>query len=316
MSALTVERVESREQYERAVVLRNRQMPEGPTTAERAMNFAAAIPERVPRRRFLLSRAGKDLAYISVLQAYWFDKDDLFDFDFYYDEDSGIIEETLDLAEATILELGGRSASCWYRSDRRQSETELNRRGYVEAQRNPVGLIELSTFDPSKWADQISRIRDHSDYRIVTVAEYSESHPETWKRDFWRLEMDLLADVPMPEPWKDIPFDDWVRELTANEQRFEWMFFALHGEQLAGLTQLIPNYVDPRIVNTGLTGVRREHRRQGLATALKANAFTLAKASGAERIYMDNEINNPMFQLNLALGVLPVFEYVSTRREL
>ncbi|MBV6456901.1 MAG: hypothetical protein HONBIEJF_00005 [Fimbriimonadaceae bacterium] len=316
MAATTVELVETRGQWERAVALRNMASPESPTTVERAMNFAAAIPDRVPRRRFLLSLNGKELAYVSVLQAYWFDDHELFDFDFYYGEEDTAAGSAVEFAEQTILELGGKRASCWYRSDRERSRDALVSRGYVEGQRNPVGMIHLSTFDPASWASHVSRIQRHADYSILTIAEYAERHPKTWRHEYWRLEMDLLADVPLPEPWKDIPFEDWEREIDANEQRWEWMFFALHGDQIVGLTQLIPNQVDQSIMNTGLTGVRREHRRNGLATALKANAFTLAKEFGAERIYMDNEVNNPMYQLNLALGVRPIFEYVNTRKTL
>jgi len=314
--AFAVEPVQTREQWERAVALRNISTPEGPTTVERAMNYSAAIPQRVPKFKFLVTSGGNDLAYLSILQAYWFDNAELFDFDFHYDKDMSAIEAAIDLAEQTIRENGGKIASCWCRTDRPEGRDALLRRGYEEGQRNPVGMIELSSFEPADWAEQVAKVKGDPQYRIVTIADYAAANPDAWMHDYWRLEMDLLADVPLPEPWKDIPFEDWKKELLANEQKLDWMYFALHDDALAGTTQLLPNFVDSRIMNTGLTGVRRDYRRRGLATALKANAFTLAKAAGAERIYMDNEVNNPMYQLNLALGVRPIFEYVNTRRTL
>jgi len=56
------------------------------------------------------------------------------------------------------------------------------------------------------------------------------------------------------------------------------------------------------ILETGLTGVDRQYRRRGLATALKCQVIEVAQRLGARRILTSNEENNPMFQLNLRLG--------------
>ena len=60
-----------------------------------------------------------------------------------------------------------------------------------------------------------------------------------------------------------------------------------------------------RSLETGLTGVRREYRRRGIATALKVMALQFARENGYTEIVTDNEENNPMFQINLQLGFEP-----------
>jgi len=55
-----------------------------------------------------------------------------------------------------------------------------------------------------------------------------------------------------------------------------------------------------------LTGVVRTHRRRGVATALKVKGVEWARARGVRVIETDNEENNPMFDLNVALGYRPV----------
>ena len=63
---------------------------------------------------------------------------------------------------------------------------------------------------------------------------------------------------------------------------------------------------NPDKLYTGLTGVRRAYRRRGIATALKTQAIAWAKTQGASYLETDNEENNPMYQLNLALGFQPI----------
>jgi GNAT superfamily N-acetyltransferase len=80
---------------------------------------------------------------------------------------------------------------------------------------------------------------------------------------------------------------------------------ALDGDEYVGMSNLWRNLSDPQKLNTGLTGVRRSHRRRGIATALKVRGIKFAQAHGKTAIETGNEEHNPMYQLNLQLGFQP-----------
>jgi mycothiol synthase len=56
-------------------------------------------------------------------------------------------------------------------------------------------------------------------------------------------------------------------------------------------------------LRTGLTAVKRAHRRRGIAFALKIRALEFAVAQGFKRVQTDNESNNVgILAINVALG--------------
>lgn len=67
---------------------------------------------------------------------------------------------------------------------------------------------------------------------------------------------------------------------------------------------------------TGVTATRREYRRRGLATALKLHIIQFAKAHGVQEIFTTNDSQNPMYQLNLALGFKPQPSWVRVEKQL
>ena len=61
----------------------------------------------------------------------------------------------------------------------------------------------------------------------------------------------------------------------------------------------------PEMWSIWLTGVRRAHRRRGLATALKLKCIDWAIGCGIREIQTGNEENNPMYKINLQMGFKP-----------
>jgi GNAT superfamily N-acetyltransferase len=86
---------------------------------------------------------------------------------------------------------------------------------------------------------------------------------------------------------------------------------ALDGERYIGLTQFWRGEATDDLF-TGLTAVRREYRRRGVALALKVHALRFARELGAPLIYTDNDSRNaPMIALNDALGFVRQPAYLS-----
>ena len=57
---------------------------------------------------------------------------------------------------------------------------------------------------------------------------------------------------------------------------------------------------------TGGLGVLKKYRRKGIATALKIKAIEKLLEKGVTDVRTDNEENNPMYKINVALGFKPV----------
>ena len=85
----------------------------------------------------------------------------------------------------------------------------------------------------------------------------------------------------------------------------EAWFVALANGQYVGMTNLGMANEAAKIMHTYFTGVRRDYRRRGIALALKVRAIQFAQNLGARLILTNNEENNPMYLMNLALGFQP-----------
>ena len=81
---------------------------------------------------------------------------------------------------------------------------------------------------------------------------------------------------------------------------------AVDGDKYIGSTdiQIFPKS-DAYKAWTGSLGVLREYRRQGIATSLKIKAFEKLRKKGIRQVRTDNEENNPMYKINVALGFTP-----------
>jgi mycothiol synthase len=75
-----------------------------------------------------------------------------------------------------------------------------------------------------------------------------------------------------------------------------------NGLDWVGTTELETSDTNPDL-HVGLTGVLREHRRQGLALALKLHSVQHAQTHGFPRICTYNASRNrPMLEINERLG--------------
>lgn len=95
----------------------------------------------------------------------------------------------------------------------------------------------------------------------------------------------------------------------------EGYFIAKDGDRYIGQTDV--NLLDPVPggVTQGFTGVLREYRRQGIATALKLRAIQYARERGYRIIQSFNRpINVEMLALNEKLGFRTLFSYVTLEK--
>jgi GNAT superfamily N-acetyltransferase len=170
--------------------------------------------------------------------------------------------------------------------------------------RSPMSRLEVAAFDAARFAATEEKVR-RAGITIYPMSDLKTRDPD-WKRHWYALELAINADHPMPDRGEPLPFETFAGFLDSPLVNTDAAFFALDpaGTYVGQSTLEVPN-TRSTTLSVGMTGVLRSHRRMGIATALKIRTIEFAKAYGAQWIQTSNEENNPMFQLNLALGFQP-----------
>jgi mycothiol synthase len=105
-----------------------------------------------------------------------------------------------------------------------------------------------------------------------------------------------------------MPLEEWLR---TEATRREGSYVALRDGEIVGYAGMWEHANGSATGEHGLTAVRREHRRQGIATALKRTQLMWAASDGVrELVTWTQRGNEPMQELNRKLG------YVDRSREL
>ncbi len=173
--------------------------------------------------------------------------------------------------------------------------------GFEEVARDAISALDVSAFRAEAFAAVADRVRA-AGIRILSLAELAGEDPE-WQPRLFDLELAISRDIPTTGEKHAHTFETW-QQMRLNGPAFDpagW-FVALDGAQYVGESQGNINPIAPGHFENGVTGVRREYRRRGIATALKVRLITYAQQHGVTRITTNNDARNPMFQLNLALG--------------
>jgi GNAT superfamily N-acetyltransferase len=187
----------------------------------------------------------------------------------------------------------------------REDETEkidwLRNQGFEETMRYPRSILELAAFDPVIFSKTSANIKAQG-IDILSLTELAQ-RDVGWKKKVYELEMILSKDVPRPSEFRPPPFEKYVQnEFEAPQFMPDLWLIAVDSDSYVGMSSLFKSGDDIESLETGLTGVRREYRRRGLASALKCQNIEEAKSLGTQQIQTSNEENNPMFQINLRLG--------------
>ena len=132
-----------------------------------------------------------------------------------------------------------------------------------------------------------------------------------------KLEWTLDQDIPHPDGIKPtrMPFEQWKKVvLDFYNNSYGVDIVAVKDEQYIGSTDIeVYPKSEPYKGWTGGLGVIREFRRKGIATVLKVKAIEALLKKGVTEVRTDNEENNPMYKINVALGFKPVpfsLEYI------
>lgn len=206
---------------------------------------------------------------------------------------------------ADLLPLGPHTVRAFAREDHVCGVRFLTDRGHVESMRDGGARLDLSTFDPARPAEAEERAATTAGITIRTLAEL-KTDPDR-DRKLHTLFEEIMVDVPPLGERTPVLFDTFVRTRLDRPDLLPDAYFiavAPSGEY-AGVSALNrPPDGSLDHLSTGVTGVRRPWRRNGLALVLKRRGLIYAKSQpGCRYVATWNASHNaPILALNARLG--------------
>jgi mycothiol synthase len=190
---------------------------------------------------------------------------------------------------------------------REDATTELEfflENGFGEHSREFESKLDVSKFNFDLWLEAIKRPAQLG-YEIRSL-EALQIFPD-FRQRFYDLHLQLERDVPTTNPPTAVSFEAFSkRHFESPNIRLSRVFIMVkasaNGLDWVGITELETSDTNPDLY-VGLTGVLREHRRQGLALALKLHSVQYATIHGFPKICTYNaSTNRPMLEINEQLG--------------
>jgi mycothiol synthase len=118
-------------------------------------------------------------------------------------------------------------------------------------------------------------------------------------RSAWPVALEGYADMPLPGN-VSFELDEWLRDEAT---RPDGSFVALEDGEVVGYAGLLEHANGSAVAEHGLTAVRRDRRRRGIAHALKRAQLEWAARSGlVELVTWTQKGNEPMQAINRSLG--------------
>jgi RimJ/RimL family protein N-acetyltransferase len=179
------------------------------------------------------------------------------------------------------------------------------KRGFREIGRRIESYVELATFDPAPFSARVDGVR-RSGIVLRAIDEVLEGRDGESRERFIRAlhdaERPMWEDIPWATPTPHWPYERF-RQMVFESGRMiaDASIVAYDGETIAALTTTGKR--DSLDGYTWMTGVGRDYRGRGLATAIKVEALSRAKSKGLRAMLTTNdEPNKAMREVNEKLG--------------
>ena len=167
--------------------------------------------------------------------------------------------------------------------------------------------LNLETLNLDEYIPLLEKL-DAKGIRFYDAKNEMQDFPDHYKK-LEELGWEYGKDFPMPEGIAHTrePFEQYMKyQKLFEEKRYGIEIVAVEGDTYVGATDIhIFPKTNPHKAWTGSLGVLRKYRRRGIATALKVKAFEKLREKGVKEVRTDNEENNPMYKINVALGFTP-----------
>ena len=274
---------------------------------------------RYRRRQYVVERAGTEripermIGYGGIEQTIFLPKYRLFLAAEAEALRAGVGDLLLDRLMNDLREAG--AIKVWHRNYAQRTEVLefLAARGFVETARVWDLRLDVARTDTAPFLPLLESLKE----RGVTITTFAaeRERDSSGLRKLHEFLNAVKADDPQRCLYTPAPFEAAERWFGRRDALPDACFIAKCGDQYAGFTDL--NHIEPipRGVMHGFTGVAREYRRQGIATALKVRAIEYARAHGYQIV---RAFNSPAhagaLAMNEKLGFQRRYCYVTVEK--
>ena len=176
------------------------------------------------------------------------------------------------------------------------------------AQTNREYSCDITKIDIEKYQPLIKKLESEG-IKFYDSKEEMLDWPDHYKK-LEELTWTYSQDFPIPDGIEHTrpPFERYMKEINNYyENCYGAEIVAVKNKEYIGSTDLeVYCKSEPHKAWTGGLGVLKEFRRKRIATALKIKAIERLLHKGVTDVRTDNEENNPMYKINVALGFEPV----------
>jgi len=216
-----------------------------------------------------------------------------------------------------VRERNGRAVAAAAKESMAEGVRFLSKRGFREVKRNWESRLFVKGFAFARFAAADGRVAKQS-IRIVTLAEEMQRDSSALQKAF-ELNEDCRMDIPSVDPPTRHTFEEFRRDdIDAPNALLDAFFVAIDKDgRYLGVSNMFRSLDDPRFLWQGITGVRRDARGKGIATALKLRTVRFAIDRGIEHIKTWNDVHNkPMLSINEAMGFAKQPAWISYEKDL
>jgi GNAT superfamily N-acetyltransferase len=193
------------------------------------------------------------------------------------------------------------------------------KRGFREIGRRIESYVELGSFDPAQFRVRADEVRG-SGIALKAIGDILANSDGEGRERFiqalYEAETPMWEDIPWATPTPHWPYERFRHMgFDSGQMLGDVSIVAYDGETIAGFT--MTGKRQSRDGYTWMTGVARRYRGRGLATAIKVEALSRAKANGLRAMLTTNdEPNKAMREVNAKLGYQMLPAYVQLEKPL